>query len=392
MIPRYHTPYGLSDFCTALIGTMRSSLVHLRPELFGIDGNGSWMVPALRGREALFVLLRSLALPAGSGIGVPLFVCSCVPQTVVEAGFTPVFVDTNFDDFGPDLTDLEGKAHRIAAFVLVYTLGRPVDVDAVRQILPGKPLIEDCAQAMGSSFHGRALGSFGDAAFFTFGFFKPVPAGGGGALVLYDRQIAERASAIVSRSRPQGLTSHLRHNLVCLIKGTVFRNPAYSLFIRMRPSAAETPQGASTHSQTTSRPLRIRPGDSAVIQRHLTATVRSLPGMDSFWSELRASIPAEWHVPVEPIDGIWNHFVFCIRSPTAERCARAVERLRASGISAARLFPNCRKEMEPTGYTGGCPISEQLSSLAFTIPFHHALSLPQRRKILERVPEILRST
>jgi dTDP-4-amino-4,6-dideoxygalactose transaminase len=368
---------------------MTPAPVELGPELLGMPKEFQ-VLPSLRGREALFVLLKSLAFPPGTGIGVPLFVCSCVPHTVREAGFTPVFIDTCQDDFGPDLSDMAKKAPRVAAVIMVYTLGRPIDIEAVRKILPDKVLIEDCAHAMGSSYRGRALGTLGDAAFFTFGFFKPVPAGGGGAIVVRDRQIAERARALLLHSQAATPGSHLRHSLICLAKGTAFRNPAYSLFARMRPEPAEERQSALSNSRCIYGPLQMRPGDYAVIRRYLRLDRRDQCEMDGFWYELRSRIPEGWHLPSEPAYGTWNHFMFGIRSPAAEHCAKAVKRLRAAGISVARLFPNCRMEMETAGYAGDCPSSECLASLAFTIPVHRALSASQRKKILRVVPQILR--
>ncbi len=390
MIPRYEIRYGSSEFYAALGALLTSDPTELSPELFGIPGHFQ-VVPCLRGREALFVLLKSLGFPQGTGIGVPLFVCSCVPRTISEAGFTPVFIDTCLDDFGPDLADLARKSHLIGAVLVVYTLGRPIDLEAVHDIVPDTVLIEDCAHAMGSTYRGRMLGSLGVASFFSFGFFKPVSAGGGGAIIVHDEQVATRARRLLKTSQPPTLYSQVRHSLSSLAKGTMFRNPAYSILTFIRAGKTEEHQHTVDDSRCISGPLPMRTVDHAVIKQYLQSAASDHEDTHDLWTDLRSRIPDGWHIPPEPTYGTWNHFMFAIRSPSADRCGLAVDRLRTAGISVARLFPNCRAEMEPLGYREGCPSSELLSSLAFTIPIHRGLSPSQKSTILRIVPDALRA-
>jgi 8-amino-3,8-dideoxy-alpha-D-manno-octulosonate transaminase len=102
------------------------------------------------------------------------------------------------DTFCMDPADLEKKitAHSHAV-LLVHMSGAPGAVDKIAAMCRAHrlPLIEDCAQANGSSFRGKPAGSFGDMAIFSFQLNKNITAGEGGLLVCDDEALYRRAWA-----------------------------------------------------------------------------------------------------------------------------------------------------------------------------------------------------
>ena len=78
----------------------------------------------------------------------------------------------------------------------VHYGGRPVDIDALRSVADGIPIIEDCAHACGSSLRGRRAGSLGDMGCFSFHAVKNLTMGDGGALTLDDPELAARAKRL----------------------------------------------------------------------------------------------------------------------------------------------------------------------------------------------------
>src|SRR5207344_197899 len=117
-------------------------------------------------------------------------------NVILRVGATPVFVDAELDSRNLDLHEVEEViTPRTRAIMPVHFAGRPVDMDALYTLarLHGLRVIEDAAHAMGASWHGRRIGSFGDLVVFSFHPNKNMTTVEGGALVLNDAREAESA-------------------------------------------------------------------------------------------------------------------------------------------------------------------------------------------------------
>ena len=123
------------------------------------------------GRSAFLALLESLDLQKGDEVLVQAFTCNAVPNPVQWAGLTPIYVDCNEDDFNVSPEDLERKITSKSKVVVVqHTFGLPADMDRIMEICEKHRLIlvEDCAHALGATYKGKEVGTFGKAAFFSF--------------------------------------------------------------------------------------------------------------------------------------------------------------------------------------------------------------------------------
>ena len=123
------------------------------------------------GRSALLAILDSLGLTKGDEVLLQAFTCNAVPNPVMWAGLKPVYVDCREDDFNIDVDDLERKITPKSRVVIVqHTFGLPADMDKVMEVCKRHNivLIEDCAHALGARYKGRLVGTFGEAAFFSF--------------------------------------------------------------------------------------------------------------------------------------------------------------------------------------------------------------------------------
>src|SRR5258708_9134559 len=114
----------------------------------------------------------------------------------------PVFLDSDPVTFGLSLPNLRKNIDRIDSLILIHTFGYPADFGGVAAIMRHKPVLEDCAHALGSTYRGCPLGSLGDGSFFTFLFSKPVNAGGGGCAVTRRRALGEEVEKLL-REGPQ---------------------------------------------------------------------------------------------------------------------------------------------------------------------------------------------
>lgn len=126
-------------------------------------------------------------------------------NVVIEVGATPVFADIDPVTRNIDLDKLEAAiTPRTRAIIPVFLSGLPVDMDRLYAIADKHKLrvIEDAAQALGSTWNGKRIGSFGDFVSFSFQANKNLTTGEGGCLVLNNLEEARLAE----KYRLQGVT------------------------------------------------------------------------------------------------------------------------------------------------------------------------------------------
>ncbi|MGC8521702.1 MAG: DegT/DnrJ/EryC1/StrS family aminotransferase [Steroidobacteraceae bacterium] len=130
--------------------------------------------------------LLACGIGAGDEVIVPAMSFVASANVVVRTGARPVFVDVNLDTRNIDLDQAEAAVSaRTRAIMPVHLCGMPVDCDRVYALAERHQLrvIEDAAQAMGSSYRGRRIGSFGDLVCFSFHPNKNITSIEGGAVV-----------------------------------------------------------------------------------------------------------------------------------------------------------------------------------------------------------------
>jgi dTDP-4-amino-4,6-dideoxygalactose transaminase len=133
-------------------------------------------------------------------------------NVIIEVGATPVFVDIDARSHNIDLDKIEAAiTPRTKAIIPVHMCGLPVDMDKLYAIAEKYKLrvIEDAAQAIGSTWKGKRIGSFGDFASFSFQVNKNIMTGEGGCLVLNNAEEAKLAEKFrlqgVSRTGLDGI-------------------------------------------------------------------------------------------------------------------------------------------------------------------------------------------
>ncbi|HET9400050.1 MAG TPA: DegT/DnrJ/EryC1/StrS family aminotransferase [Candidatus Acidoferrales bacterium] len=159
-----------------------------------------------RGRVALYALLKGLGIGEGDAVIVPGFTCFAVPSAVLFTGARPIYADIDPATYNVSLESLQKldavqRELPIKAIVVQHTFGVPVDLN---RILPwarerGIAVIEDCAHVWGSRYRDsrgewRDLGTFGDAAFFSSQWTKPVSTGLGGWTAVRNTVLAQNVS------------------------------------------------------------------------------------------------------------------------------------------------------------------------------------------------------
>ena len=154
---------------------------------------------------ALEIALQVAGIGPGDEVITPAMTFFAAPSMIVRAGATPVFVDV---EPGTRNLDLAAAAARVGprtrAIMPTHFAGLPCDMDVLYALAArhGLRVIEDAALAIGSSWRGKPIGSFGDMCVFSFHPNKNVTAIEGGALVIRD----EREAQLVETLRFHGIT------------------------------------------------------------------------------------------------------------------------------------------------------------------------------------------
>jgi dTDP-4-amino-4,6-dideoxygalactose transaminase len=141
-------------------------------------------------------------------------------NAVVYTGAQPCFVDCRADgNLDPDLLDAairdqRGQGRRVSAVIAVDMLGKVVDIDEVAAVCESHevPLLEDAAEALGSTYRGAPAGRFGRAAALSFNGNKIMTTSGGGMLLSDDPELAEHARFLSTQAREP--VAHYEHRQI----------------------------------------------------------------------------------------------------------------------------------------------------------------------------------
>ncbi len=151
------------------------------------------------GSVALELALKVLGVGPGDEVIVTPRTFIATVSSVVLCGATPIFADVDSDSQNVTADTISQRiTSKTKAIIVVHLSGWPCDMDPIMRVAEehGCKVIEDCAQAHGARYKGKAVGSFGDASAFSFCQDKIMTTGGeGGMLLLNDQELWERAWA-----------------------------------------------------------------------------------------------------------------------------------------------------------------------------------------------------
>jgi len=165
---------------------------------FKRDYPGSTALAVDSGRSALRLVLEGLNLKPGDEVVTQAFTCIVVPNAIRAAGGTPRFLDIDSTyNLSPEILKATlSKNHRITAVIVQHTFGVPADILSIQKICQDHSitLIEDCAHSLGVSVNSQPIGSFGDAAIFSFGRDKVISSVSGGMAIAFRKDLQKHLS------------------------------------------------------------------------------------------------------------------------------------------------------------------------------------------------------
>jgi dTDP-4-amino-4,6-dideoxygalactose transaminase len=161
------------------------------------------------GVAALHLCLLALGVGEGDEVIMPAFVCTALLNAVRHVRASPVFADIDRDTYNIDFRDIKRRlTQRTHAIIVPHMFGLPADIHDI--VALGVPVIEDCAQSIGSVYEGKKTGSFGALSVFSFYATKVICTGEGGMVAGNDRDVLMRIADLRDYDEKNDAT--LRYN------------------------------------------------------------------------------------------------------------------------------------------------------------------------------------
>jgi perosamine synthetase len=202
--------YVLEVLASEFRGSKATGMVGRAEVAFSKKFDMKFSMGFVNGTGTLHTALESLGIGPGDEVIVPPLTMSATAFSVLQANATPVFADVDPLTFQIDSKSIADRlTTRTRAVMTVALYGGSPDYDAILETINDIPLIEDNAEAFGTKYHGREIGSFGVFSSYSFQSSKHLTAGEGGMLCTDSLTYADAARKFQSLGyRAVGATTH----------------------------------------------------------------------------------------------------------------------------------------------------------------------------------------
>lgn len=172
--------------------------------------NISYCAALSSGTAAIHLALIILGVQKGDEVLCSSFTFSGSCNPIIYQGATPVFIDSEPDTWNMDpklleeaIRDRIKKGKKPKAIIPVHLYGMPASISEIARIAANYeiPIIEDAAEAIGSTYNGQKLGTFGDIGVYSFNGNKIITTSGGGAFVSRNEKWVQKAKFLATQAR-----------------------------------------------------------------------------------------------------------------------------------------------------------------------------------------------
>ena len=370
LIPRYNWDYGIRDFIrasSAVIGFSNYQEDKLKKAF------GQKPILTTSGRTSLYTILKSLDLPAGAGVGVPLFCCSVVFDAIKRADLIPIFLDIDLDDFNLSASDLKKKVSLLSAIIIVHMFGHPADIESIKHVAGKIPVIEDCAQSLFSKYRGEYTGFLASASFFSFRSGKYISAGEGSTIFCKDKILREKISKFVENLHRQNLRQELLHCATTYVKSTLYKRPWYGTI--GYPIGRHLDKKLNLTAKSGFKPRGIAKSDLCIINERIENFALKIKHQRENALYLLNNIKLKnIFFPHERQGCLSNYYQFAIRFNNQKERDLMARYLWRNGIDSPKYLDEVIDVVKRRfGYGGDCPNAEKCSKTVLIIPNHYKL-------------------
>lgn len=325
-------------------------VAHLEERFAQLCGT-KYAVATSSGTTALHVALLAHGIGPGDEVITTPFTFIASASCILFVGAKPVFVDIEPEMFNLSPALIEAAVTpRTRAIIPVHLYGCPCAMDPILAIARrhGLEVIEDAAQAIGATYKGRTVGSFGTGCFSLYAT-KNVMAGEGGVITTNDEDLAERCRMI----RSHGMKRRYYHDMM----GYNFRMSDLHAAIAL-----------------------------AQLDRLGEFTARRRSNASYFSTHLRTVVTPRVH---EDYGHVWHQYT--VRVDAGRDRDYVMKRLHESGVGAGIYYPvPAHRQGYIRDVVGdiSLPIAEQAAEEVLSLPVHPGLSQTDLQQIVEEVNKL----
>lgn len=206
-------------FDTNWVAPLGPNVNGLEKDLENYLGNQAHVGALSSGTAAIHLGLILLGVQAGDEVFCQSLTFSASANPILYLGAKPIFIDSEKETWNicpqaleQAIVDRIAKGTKPKVIIAVHLYGVPYQIEAVKAISDkyGIPVLEDSAEALGSSYKGQKCGTFGDIGVLSFNGNKIITTSGGGAIVAKSKEIKDRAVFFATQSRDDA--PHYEHS------------------------------------------------------------------------------------------------------------------------------------------------------------------------------------
>lgn len=355
------------------------------------------------GRSALLTILKAFGIGKEDEVLLQAFTCNAVPNPVLWVGAKPVYVDVDENTFNVDANDLQKKVtRRCKAVIVQHTFGLAVDMETIMEIAKKHHLfiIEDCAHALGSTYKEKKVGTFGAAAFFSFGRDKVISSVYGGAAIISSKlkvQSEKLKNIYETLTYPseKWIKQQLRHPITMdnLLRwyNVPFRNYGIGKLL-LQLSQASRFLSKAVHWKEK-RGLKPDYFPARLPNALAYLALKQFKRLDEFnthrqtlarfyYNELKSLEIRNWRLEIPRRGHIYLRYP--VRHPNAHQI---ISQARKKGILLGDWYDSVvapsDTNLDAMGYKkGSCPVAETLARQTFNLPTNPNLSLDDAKRVV----------
>ena len=351
-----------------------------------------------KGRVALFAVLKAMGIGNGDEVVLPGFTCVVVPNAITYLGAKPVYADIDPSTYNIDPQKIRAKiTGKTRAVIAQHTFGIPADLEAISAIATNHNLylIEDSCHSIGSEYKGRPVGTFGDAAFFSSQWSKPVTTGLGGWARINNQRLREK----MAKTYPEFAAPSLRDDIVLRLQyflHSALSGPSFFWFARdmyRKLSKYGIAIGSSSVDELEYRmpadyKKRMSGWQREMLERRLKEALPVIGHRKRVVSQYEKLLPGTGSKPVRlPLDydPVFLRYPVSVRDKERLLAAARGKRIEIGDWFLSPVHPNL-EGWEKAGYRKGmCSNAEKACEQVINLPTHSKIG----NREIERITLLL---
>jgi perosamine synthetase len=351
------------------------------------------------GRVGLYGVLLALGVKAGDEVLLQVPTHVVVANAIRYTGARPVYVDCSLDNYNIDLADAERKiTPRTKVLVLQHTFGVPAEVEAVIELAArhGIDLVEDCVHALGATYAGRQVGSFGRTAFFSTEETKTISSTMGGMVATDDEGLADALRRFQTQCAwpSRWLTRRYLLKLVVyhgLTEPRLHRwaRSVYELSGRRNPLPSATSREEMLGRRPADYEQRLSNGQAAVALNQLRRLEENLRHRHRIASEYATQLARSGiRTPQAPEQAVPAFVRYPVWVEDREAARRAVSTFAVLGMWFTSVIEESEDPSVVEYERGSCPRAEVAAEHLVNLPTHQRVALEDVDAIVSALRQV----